>query len=108
MREHIHFTYDDDFLPNLGIPNYIRCLRGASWKYAVYYDPLTAACHYEMYDLEADPLELHNLARDPGSLSQRRRLHQALTAEMLRAGTMPDAMEWPAAPEGDQDPGKAD
>lgn len=63
----VHFTYDDhkaatsrtDSAPP---PNHIRCVRTGRHKFAVYFDPQgRAEPQYEMYDLERDPLERHNL-----------------------------------------------
>ncbi len=46
----------------LGQPNRVRAVRTADAKYAVYLDPKGRAdSEYEMYDLERDPDETHNL-----------------------------------------------
>ena len=43
-------------------PNHIRCVRSGSWKLARYFDPHgVEADEWELYDLETDPLEAHNL-----------------------------------------------
>ena len=66
-QEEIHFTYDDHqaatALQNVsGQPNRIRAVRTARHKFAIYFDPEgKAATEHEMYDLERDPDERHNL-----------------------------------------------
>ena len=45
-----------------GQPNRIRAVRTARHKFAIYFDPEgKAPTEYEMYDLERDPNERHNL-----------------------------------------------
>ncbi|HEX8053790.1 MAG TPA: sulfatase-like hydrolase/transferase [Thermoleophilaceae bacterium] len=58
-------------------PNRIRALREPRWKYAAYVDPAGAAApQYELYDLDADPIERHNLVdRTTGAVLDRR--HEA-------------------------------
>jgi choline-sulfatase len=67
VQEEIHFTYDDHqaatALQNVpGQPNRIRAVRTGTHKFAIYFDPDgNAPTEYEMYDLERDPDERHNL-----------------------------------------------
>jgi choline-sulfatase len=67
VQEQIHFTYDDHQAATAlqdvpGQPNRIRAVRTASHKFAIYFDPDgKAPTEYEMYDLERDPNERHNL-----------------------------------------------
>jgi choline-sulfatase len=67
VQEEIHFTYDDHqaatALQNVpGQPNRIRAVRTDRHKYAIYFDPDGGApTEYELYDLEGDPDERHNL-----------------------------------------------
>ncbi len=43
-------------------PNHIRCVRSGTWKLARYFDPTgVEPDQWELYDLETDPLEAHNL-----------------------------------------------
>jgi len=100
-RDDVLFTYDDHqagtaFQEAPGQPNRIRCVRDRRFKYAVYLDPSDrAAPEYELYDLDADPVEAHNLvdkrsgrSRTPTIERERRRLHERLTALLEQTGTV--------------------
>jgi choline-sulfatase len=101
VREDVLFTYDDHqagtaFQEAPGQPNRIRCLREQRFKYAVYLDPGgRAGPEYELYDLEADPAEVHNLldvrsgrAHTPPAERERRRLHERLGARLEQTATV--------------------
>ncbi len=105
VRDDVLFTYDDHqaataFQEAPGQPNRIRCIRGRRFKYAVYLDPLGhAAPEYELYDLDADPVEAHNLfdkrsgrARTPSAERQRRQLHERLKTLLEQTGTAAPVM----------------
>ena len=87
------FTFDDmhpgtglvpEVLP--GAPGRIRCIRERRFKFARYFDAEGRhPTEYEMYDLEADPHELENLAHpahprydDPATAEERSRLAEKL------------------------------
>jgi arylsulfatase A-like enzyme len=59
----------------------IRMVRTARWKYVRY-----VGYGEELYDLAADPGELHNLARDPRAASERTRLSRELDDWIRRTG----------------------
>ncbi len=102
VQEEIHFTYDDHqaatALQNVpGQPNRIRAVRTARHKFAIYFDPDgKAPTEYEMYDLERDPEERHNLvdriSGEPLTGSDRRvrqELGERLESVMEVNGTQP-------------------
>ena len=67
VQSYIVFTYDDyqsgQMPPYPSPPNHIVSVREARYKLAEYYDTTgTVASQWEMYDLKADPNEIHNLA----------------------------------------------
>jgi arylsulfatase A-like enzyme len=64
-----------DLLLNVG---HIRSIRTREWKYVHYFDPNGTAEEFELYDLNNDPLELHNLGADPGYQARRKELHGRL------------------------------
>jgi len=68
-----------------GVPMQIRAIHDGRYKYARYFDPGVEE-EYELYDLLKDPLELHNLAADPGAQTLRQemadRLREAEAKEM--------------------------
>jgi len=102
VQDAVHFTYDDHQAGTAlteapGQPNRVRAIRTARHKYAFYFDPAgERPREYEMYDLERDPDEVHNLvdvrsgeARDPGDAAVHDELVEALGEAMREAGTEP-------------------
>ncbi|MDH6680652.1 choline-sulfatase [Rhodococcus sp. LBL1] len=100
VQDVVHFTYDDqncatpDGQHIVTQPNHMRTIRDHRWKYSAYFDPAgVTPPQYEMYDLQADPLELHNRA-DPLNLAyfdpaHASRMHARLFEVMNRCGTTP-------------------
>jgi len=108
VRDAVLFTYDDHqagtaFQDVPGQPNRIRCVRDARWKYAVYVDPSGAeAPEYELYDLEADPIEAVNLvdkrsghAATDEAERERLRLHERLARACADAGALEPSLPNP-------------
>ncbi len=68
VQDYIAFTFDDYQSgqasgPYVQPPNHIVSIREERFKLAEYYDASgTLPSQWEMYDLQADPLETHNLA----------------------------------------------
>ncbi|HXD53770.1 MAG TPA: sulfatase-like hydrolase/transferase [Solirubrobacteraceae bacterium] len=100
VREHVLFTYDDHQAGTArqeapGQPNRVRCIRDGRFKYAAYLDPAgRARPEHELYDMEADPLEIHNLLehdsgrpRTPAAARELARLWEALVEECRATGT---------------------
>lgn len=100
VRDSVHFSYDDHQAGTAqadapGQPNRVRCVREARMKYATYLDPAgRAAPEHEMYDLENDPNEIHNLLDhrtgeplSPADRPERDRLAEVLKAQMEELGT---------------------
>jgi choline-sulfatase len=104
IQPEIHFTYDDHqaatALQNVpGQPNRIRAVRTERHKFAIYFDPDgKAPTEYEMYDLERDPDERHNLVDrnsgeplDGAAGGLRAELGERLDWLMAANGTSPPA-----------------
>jgi arylsulfatase A-like enzyme len=105
-QDTVLFTFDDE---NCGAangqttvkqPNHIRCIRQGRWKYALYFDPAgVEPSQYELYDLQADPQELHNRA-DPANSAdydpeQQNVMHAKLLAKLAATGTAPHNLHLP-------------
>jgi arylsulfatase A-like enzyme len=112
VRDDVHFTYDDHQAGTAmteapGQPNRVRAIRSASAKFALYFDPSgRRASEYELYDLERDPLEVHNLMDvgtgrplDVAAAALHRELAERLDEAMEECGTAP-SVRGPRAPGG--------
>lgn len=64
--------------PGITAPQNIRALRARDWLYARYFDPAQPEQEFELYDLKNDPLEMHNLAGDPGYRDQQKEMAERL------------------------------
>jgi len=94
VQDHVLFTFDDtrasaaSFKEPVAAANRIRAIREARFKYARYFHADGAFPEeHEMYDLQEDPLELHNLAHpehpryaEPAVVAERERLAAKLAA----------------------------
>jgi arylsulfatase A-like enzyme len=100
------FTFDDENCgaPNgqttVKQPNHIRCIRDERWKYAIYFDPAGVELpQFELYDLQADPQELHNCANPDNSADydpeQQAVMHEKLLAKLAATGTAPHHVHLP-------------
>jgi arylsulfatase A-like enzyme len=102
VRDSVHFTYDDHQAATAmteapGQPNRVRALRSATAKFAFYFDPTgRRPSEYELYDLERDPLEVHNLMdvrsgqpSDAAAAALHGDLAERLEAAMQECGTAP-------------------
>ncbi len=101
VREAVNFTYDDHQAATAttnapGQPNRVRAVRDATTKYAVYLDPNgRESPEYELYDLERDPEEAHNLLdtrtgapADRAAARLQRHLDEQLSAFIADAGRL--------------------
>jgi choline-sulfatase len=102
VQDEVHFTYDDHQAATAlqdvpGQPNRVRAVRTGGHKLALYFDPeARAPSEHEMYDLERDPEERHNLVDrasgkplDGADRGLRLELGERLEALMAAHGTAP-------------------
>jgi len=99
VSDHVLFSYTgnaalaraDRDLRKAGVqsPDHVRALRERDWVYARYFAPNRPEQEFELYDFKNDPLEMHNLAQDPGYQKRRKemadKLQQAEATEMARS-----------------------
>ena len=91
----VYFTFDDvrAGFPNnasaVRAANRVRCIREQRFKYARYFEANGSyAEDFELYDLEADPNEMTNLAGNPAYKKERERLAKKL-AQRERDAVIP-------------------
>lgn len=63
---------------NFKNPAHIRCIRDREWKYSYYFKPNTQDVEHELYNLKDDPMEMKNLANDPGYKTRRKQMYEHL------------------------------
>ncbi len=88
VTDHVLYSFTDNIKiralaekmgrPTVTSPHNIRAIREKDWIYARYFDPAHEEQEYELYDLRNDPLEMKNLANDPGYGSARREMADKL------------------------------
>lgn len=91
VQDAVLFTFDDYNAgspvpqPIVQQPNHLRSMFDGRWKYTRYFDPSgQEASQYELYDLQADPDELHNLAgQEAAKQAEMAQKLAALEAERL-------------------------
>jgi arylsulfatase A-like enzyme len=94
LPDAVHFTYDDE--PSPDGPSIIRCIRSASYTYAVYFEADGSDADWELYDLGADALENDNVAGQEAYGTIQQGLDNQLQQMMTSFGTAP-SFQWPPA-----------
>jgi len=78
-----------------GVPGYVRCIRTPAYKYAVYFTDDGRVLEYELYHLERDPYEMHNLAGPDVTPDECwHHYHKRLTKLMVKMGAVPLEFHW--------------
>jgi len=98
-QDHLLFSFDDDFFLPYGFPgSHIRGLIDGDWTYAAYFSLDGGGVEYELYDRQADPLQMKNLLfANPGADVKKEwaRLHQKMTQRFIDTSNLPNTFEWP-------------
>jgi len=92
--DEILFTFDEPLAPD-NIPGFIRCIRSATMKYAVYFTIEGDIVEYEMYNLGVDPYEMENLCGPEKEPTEIWHLwHKRLTSLMTKMNATPTTFDW--------------
>jgi arylsulfatase A-like enzyme len=101
VHDDVLFAFDDDFVLPFDQPRgRLRALRDRRWTYAVYFDATCSAFEYELYDNDADPLQLDNLVFDPDDEVRPiwRDLHSRLLARLASTRALDLSIVFPPDP----------
>jgi arylsulfatase A-like enzyme len=92
VRDYVHFTTDEDFLPDVykNIPKRVRAIRSLNWKYVVYFTNDGSKFDYELYNLKKDPHENNNLIGKAGYFDEQAKLHAELQNIMMQMKSLPE------------------
>lgn len=97
VQDTVLFCYDDEsaMISDLQYLCHIRAIRHGQFTYAVYFSPnLPGQYQYELYDLEADSAQMHNLLFQPHHLTEPvkllwPKLQDLLNGKLIEAGQPP-------------------
>lgn len=93
VREAVLFAFDDQILLPENTPHsHIRAIRDKEWMYAVYYSMDGTSFEAELYQLNKDPDQVHNLISKTMSeehLEEAFRLHHKLKEKIFDHGDLP-------------------
>ncbi|WP_338864748.1 sulfatase-like hydrolase/transferase [Myxococcus stipitatus] len=97
VQDTVLFCYDDEsaMISDLQYLCHIRAIRHRHYTYAVYFSPnLPGQYQYELYDLETDKAQMHNLLHQPHDASEPvkllwPRLQEMLNQKLIEAGQTP-------------------
>lgn len=102
VQDSILFSFDDHFLlPADAKGGHIRAIREGDWLYALYFSENGGDFEYELYNLLADPGEMHNLLHGyvPRAIrKEAKRLDEKLKKKVSQVKSLPENFPWPTLP----------